>query len=55
MVVKGVWWGWGESVKKGKIRDENFFRVVLNENLKSVKIVSVDVKADRKQQEIKNW
>ena len=55
MVVKGVWGGWGESVKKGEIRDENFFCFVLNENLKVVKIVSVDVKADWKQQEIKNW
>ena len=55
MVVKGVWGGWGESVKKGKIRDENFFRVVLNGDLKSwLLIVSVDVKADWKQQ-IKNW
>ena len=54
--MKGVWEGYGESVKKGKIRDENLFSNSVEWNSKKLlKIVSVDAKADRKQQEIKNW
>ena len=44
----------GESVKKGKFMTEIFFQKMLNEVLKSCKkMMFTDVKADVKQQEVK--
>ena len=54
-VVEG-WRGLGEFIKNGKLLPKVIFQIILNEVLKSSKrfwkMISIDVKADVKQQKI---